>query len=81
MKVEYDVDTAQITYQGRYAKDLRAFYESDHKSAKWEFEEVKEAMNCQSAVCMFTSRNKIYDLRATRRKNVLYLVRSGANAE
>ena len=78
MKVEYDVELPK-TYCGKYKDKLKEFYESDHYNARWEFENEEEAKKCHAAICMFTSRNKIYDLVVTRRKNILYLIKDGAN--
>lgn len=77
MKVNYDVKIPP-KYPGRYAKEFKEFYESEHANAKWEFEDIDAAKKCHSAICMFASRNKIHDLVVTRRENVLYLIRSEA---
>ena len=78
MKVQYDVKVPRNTYgNSPYADAFWNFYESKHKNVRFEYDTVEEATSAQKRMCMLTSRNKIYDVMITRRKNVLYVIKSG----
>lgn len=82
MKVEYDVKIPHNTGgYAPYADVFWKFYESEHVSVKLEYDEVNEAVKCQKAVDMLMSRHKIHNIFMTRRKNVLYMIRSDAHAD
>jgi hypothetical protein len=62
---------------GEYAKILWRFYRSGEKRLRKEYPETKEAMKAQRAMLNRTNYRHVYDVRITRRRNVLYLERSG----
>lgn len=77
MKVEYDVKVPRNTYgNAPYADAFWEFYESEHENMKIEFNDIEEAKKCQKAICMLTDRHQIHNIVVTRRKNILYLIRS-----
>ena len=59
----------------KHAELFWKFQKSDYESVKLEYDCQEEAIKCQQAICMLLSRNRIYNIRATRRKNVLKLIR------
>lgn len=61
-----------------HSKVFWEFYESNNDYVKLEYKEQSDAIKCQKAICMLMNRKRIYDVRAIRRKNILYLNR-GAN--
>ena len=80
MKVEYNVKVPHNTYgNSPYADFFWEFYDSENENAKIEFDDIKEANRCQKAMCMLVNRHQIYNVVITRRKNILYLIRSGVH--
>ena len=78
MNVQYDVKVPRNTYGNKsvYADAFWEFYDSEHKTVKMEYESVQKAMKAQKSICMLISRHQIFDVKVTRRENVLYAVRS-----
>ncbi|MCI9141104.1 MAG: hypothetical protein HFH87_00610 [Lachnospiraceae bacterium] len=62
---------------GTYAKLFWRFYRSGEKKQKKEFPEEHEAWSAQKAMLNLMSRKHIYDVIITRRRNVLYLEKTG----
>ena len=61
---------------GTYSKAFWRFYRSGEPRQKKEFQEESEAWSAQKAILNLMSRKHIYDV-ITRRRNVLYLERTG----
>ena len=81
MKVDYDVAVPhKCEDYAKYASEFWEFYKSDYDNARLAFDDTKKAVKCQKALCMLLSRNLIYNVQITRRKNTAYLIRGGANA-
>lgn len=78
MKIEYDIKSTPTAGQAPYTDEFWKFYDSNHSNAKMEFETVEEAAKYQQRLCMLKNRNHIYDVIITRRKNIIYLIRSEA---
>ena len=57
---------------------FRFFYSSSAKCMTKEYADTKSAIKTQVAMCNYMNRNKIYDVRIVRRKNVLRLVKNAA---
>ena len=81
MKVEYDVESPPTAGQAPYTDVFWQFCHSKHSNAKMEFETVEEATKCQQRLCMIRNRKHLYSVIITRRKNVLYLIRGGADVK
>ena len=82
MKLEYDVELPHNTRgNAPYAEVFWKFYESKHVSVKLEYDTTQEATKCQKAVDMLMCRHKIHDIFMTRRRNILYMIRSNAHAD
>ena len=62
---------------GTYAKLFWRFYHSEEQKHKKEFQEEWEAWSAQKAMLNLMSRKHIYDVIITRRRNVLYLEKTG----
>lgn len=62
---------------GTYSKFFWQFYCSGEHRQKKEFQEEWEAWSAQKAILNLMSRKHIYDVIITRRRNVLYLERTG----
>lgn len=79
MTAEYDVkDNPNNHYkQSIYSEMFLEFYESEHQNMKMYCDTVEEAARAQRILCMLISRKKIFDIIISRRKNVLYVIRSG----
>ena len=79
MTAEYDVkDNPNNHYkQSIYSEIFLEFYESEHQNMKLDWESVEEATRAKHILCMLISRKKIFDIIISRRKNVLYVIRSG----
>ena len=58
---------------GTYTSVFWKFYESDDKTLKSEYGTTNDACLAQISMLRTISRKHIYDIRITRRKNVLYL--------
>lgn len=77
MKAEYDVKVPRNPYgKTVFSKTFWEFYDSGHQNVRLEYDTTDEAIRAQRAMCMLINRNKIYDAFTTRRKNVLYVIRS-----
>ena len=75
MKIEYDKPIPVIGQpHGLYVKEFYKFYNSDHKTARVEFETEKEAKMCQQCICSLRNRKKelVVDFVQKRDKNVVY---------
>lgn len=75
MKVEYDKPIPVIGQSnGIYVKEFYKFYNSNHQTARVEFETEKEAKMCQQSICGLRNRKKdmIVDFKQKRVKNVIY---------
>lgn len=82
MKTEYDVDVRHIEQSySKYTKLFWDFYYSNHQNMKTEYDSVDEAYKAQKVLCMIISRNSVYDVRITRRKNVLYVIKTKLEGE
>lgn len=77
--VEYPVEKYSVVVpcENSHADALGKFQKSEYKTVKLDFGTIEEAKKCQQAICMLLSRKKIFDIRATRNKNVLQLIREG----
>ena len=62
---------------GAYSAVFWRFYRSGNRNAEKEYSSVEEAASAQKAMLNRMSRRRIYDVRITRRRNVLYLERTG----
>ena len=81
MRVDYDVAVPRkCTEDKQYAPTFWEFYNSDHDNARLGFSDTNTAVKCQKAMCMLLSRNRIFDVKVTRRKNTVYLIRGDVNA-
>lgn len=47
----------------------------NHQNVRLEFPTIHDAVKLQKAMCEYLSRNSIYNVRQTRRKNIIYLVK------
>lgn len=75
MKIEYDKPIPVIGQSpGIYLAEFYKFYNSEHKTARVEFDTVKEAKTCQQSICGLRNRKKdlIVDFVQKRDKNVVY---------
>lgn len=77
MKIEYDTEVPDRHYrQSACTQKFWEFYrESSHYNMKLSLESVEEAARAQKNLCMAISRNRIFDIVISRRKNVLYVIR------
>lgn len=62
---------------GAYSAVLWRFYRSGDRNAEKEYGSVEEAASALKAMLNRMSHRRIYDVRITRRRNVLYLERTG----
>lgn len=62
---------------GTYTKLFWRFYNSGELKQKKEFQEEHEARAAQKSMLNLMSRKHIYDVIITRRRNVLYLEKTG----
>lgn len=76
MKVEYDVAIPHKEQGKPHAAAFWDFYNGNHINARLEFDDIEEAKRCTQSLCMLLSRRKIFDVLMTRRRNVVYLIRS-----
>ena len=76
MKTEYDVETPQHKYGfGKYTPIFWEFYESEHETAKYTFEDKKDAMLFYKAAQNTISRNRLRDVAAMIRKNIVFFLK------
>lgn len=57
---------------------FRFFYSSSAKCMTKDYTDTKSAIKAQVAMCNYMNRNKIYDVRIVRRRNMLRLVKNAA---
>lgn len=62
---------------GTYTKMFWEFYKSGDEGRKLEFDSDYEANSAQKSMIKFENRQEIYDVRIIKRRNVLYLERTG----
>lgn len=58
---------------GTYTYEFKRFYNSNVRSFRKEYSEMKEAVNAQISMLRIMSKEHIYDARIIRRRNVLYM--------
>lgn len=62
---------------GTHAMVFWHFYESQQQRMKKEYDEIIDAARAQRSMLAIVSRKGIYEVRITRRRNVLYLEKTG----
>lgn len=67
----------EYAHWGTYSKVFWEFYRSGEREIKKEYEDSGRACRAQAAMCCLRLRKHIYDVRITRRRNMLYLARTG----
>ena len=78
MTAEYDVKVPHNPYgKSIYADAFWEFYDSDHQNMKIEYDTVQEAVKASRSMYNIMCKNRIFDIIISRRKNVLYVIRSG----
>lgn len=58
---------------GTHSNSFMAFYKSGLQKVRKEYSETDEAIRAQISMSNLMRRKSIYDVRITRRRNVLYL--------
>ena len=80
MKIEYDVPVDHIDFNNtnEYIQALKDFLKTDNDNMLLDFDkDVKTATYCQNRLSMYISRNHLYEIRATRRKGKVWVIREG----
>lgn len=62
---------------GTHSTIFQKFYESNIRMTKKEYADDAKAIRAQTAILNLMNRRRIFDVRMTRRKNVLYLEKFG----
>lgn len=78
MKIEYDVPVDKIDSNNttEYTQALKDFLKTDNDNMLLDFEnDVKTATYCQNRLQTYIGRNNLYDVRATRRKAKVWVIR------
>lgn len=63
---------------GTHVKIFRTFYDSNTLCLQKEYDSTANAIRAQTSMCNYVNRNKIYDVRIARHKNVLKLIKPSA---
>lgn len=80
MKATYDILVVPRNYcNSKYVHDLYNFLDSKHQSAKFEYDTKKDADRAYNAFHNAKSRYKIYDVKVTKRDNIVYISRVDAD--
>ncbi len=75
-KIDYDTPVPASTQsRAEHMLALVGVINGEHKTARMEFENTKEAVKAQRNMDMYLSRKKIFTVFVTRQANVVYALR------
>lgn len=57
---------------------FKAFYHSGEDERRVRYDDIEKAVFAQKCMCVYRCRKKIYDVMIMRRKETIYLKRTGA---